>query len=531
MLHIFWFNIPIPETASFLGEPIFSFLATALAWVILALLVNLIFGRFLKWVMHNMPGEVGDITISILRKPLVILVIVFGTIQSLNTLAIPEKVMDAIELVANTIMVLVLVYLSWRVIKDIVLYYGARWARRTESRVDDILLPVLNLVGPLAIAIVASLVILPMWGVDISSILVPAGVVGLVLGLALQDPLSNIFSGISLLIESPFKTGDLVVMDGKVCQVERLGLRSTQFYSIEEHSTLFVPNRSLSNATLVNMTQPTAEQRVTLDLSIAVHSDLNVVQTRLQEIAMGNPCVLVPELAAKLPLLKRRISELNHRAQGLNPAEPGWGYLDSLARRYQDAIPKLEIEDQLNRLMLAYQEALRHLIRGIKEREIRGLTNQEIRELVEEYIAPADERVREMSTCAERWSKIPDPWINPREFWNDREVWTHRNEQLLQRWEKLKKEIRRPSEDMEMRLDDATQEMLSWLERDYKVPPYPWKTPTVSFKSFEGSSSVNLQLAFHIDNIRLEHDDRARRVKTEVAQHIREYFTDAAIWA
>jgi hypothetical protein len=180
--------------------------------------------------------------------------------------------------------------------------------------------------------------------------------------------------------------------------------------------------------------------------------------------------------------------------------------------------------------MLAYQEALRALFRAIQEREIKGLTAQEITELLVDYVGPADEKVQQLITVSTEWTRIPDPWVDHREFGNDRELWAHRNEQLRQRWAKLKREIQRPSEDMEMRLDNATQEMLDWLEREYKIPAYNWKTPNVAFVSFDGNR-VNLRLGFHVDNIRLEHLTRARRVKTELSRQIREQFIADGIWS
>jgi DNA-binding transcriptional MerR regulator len=172
---------------------------------------------------------------------------------------------------------------------------------------------------------------------------------------------------------------------------------------------------------------------------------------------------------------------------------------------------------------------LRAQVRAIKELEIKGLTREEIKELMEEFVAPADQKAKDLTASSLEWVKVPDPWVSHREYWNDRELWTNRNAQLLSRWEKLRKEIQRPSEDMEMRLDDATEEMLEWLEKEYKVPPYTWKTPRVTFLSFEGDQ-VRLSLGFHVDNIRLEHDTRARRVKTELARQIREQFIADGIW-
>jgi MscS family membrane protein len=530
MLHILWFQIFLPPQLAFLSAPIYSFVATLLVWLLIALAVNYIFFKLLRYWMRRLPGDVEDIVLGILHEPVLILLLVFGAMQAIDFLLLPESTIMTIQKIAKSITAAVLVYLGWRIVKDVLVYYGQRWAVRTESRLDDVLIPVLNLVGPLVIVIIASLIILPVWGVNVSSVLLGAGVVGLVLALALQDPLGNIFSGISLLIEAPFRTGDLIVLqDDRVCQVERLGLRSTQFYSVDEHSTIFVPNRTLTNTTLVNITQPTVEQKVHLDISVGIQYDLVNLQTKLKDIAIGHPNVVVADMQEKIPLLKKRVESL--RAQADVRPKDGRNYkmlLDE-ANKYEEAIPRLELEDQLNRHMRAYQEALRDLIRAIQDREEKGLSKAELKDLLEDYVSPADEKVQLMLETVNNWSKIPDPWVNHREFINDRMVWVQRNEQLQRRWERLKNEIRRPSEDMEMRLDDEVNVMMNWLENEYKIPPYPWKNPTVTLSGFS-DGEMQLQLWFHVDNIRLEQDTRARRVKTEIARFVLEQLSDDGIW-
>lgn len=220
---------------------------------------------------------------------------------------------------------------------------------------------------------------------------------------------------------------------------------------------------------------------------------------------------------------------MRQQAAQMSQDEPLRKLLEADADRAEEAIPKLELEDHLNRLMLAFQEALRAQFRAIQTRETKGLTVDELKEITDFYVKPADEKVHELVAVSKEWSIIADPWMNHREYMNNRELWTDRNVQLVNRWERLKKEIQRPSDDMEMRLDDATQEMLDWLEREYKIPPYPWKTPKVNFQSFDGGE-MNLRLYFHVDNIRLEHDTRAGRVKTELARQIRQELIDGGTW-
>ena len=530
MLTLLGFEIVLPPGLFFLQTPLIAFALNALAWGGIAFVVNLIFSKVLKTVARDLPGEVADILAGILRRPLLILIMLYGAVSSLKLLPLPAWLGAFIERVAYSTLTLVVLHLVGRVIKDVVVYYGEKMARKTESRVDDVVVPLLNLFGPIVIALIGALIILPLWGINVTSVLLGAGVAGLVLGLALQETLSNVFSGMSLLVEAPFKNGDLVVLpDGRICQVERLGLRSTQFYSVDEHSTIYVPNKVLSGATLVNITKPTVEQKYSIEVQVGLTANLGHVQETLRRTALAHPSVLTARMEQKIPLLRERIAFSRKRAHMLEGYDPVREKLLTEAERYEAAIPRLEKEDEVNRQLLQFEDVLRKLIRGIMIREGQGLNPSEIQELVCRYVTPADEEIEKLMTMAKDWTAIQDPWVNDRDFWDDRKLWDIRNEQLRQRWERVKREIHHPKEHMELRIDDLVKELLDWIKVEYKVVPGDWKEPEVSFKKFDGSSAL-LQVWFFVDNIRLEHDGRGRRVKTEIARHIREQFVDEGIW-
>jgi len=269
MFHILWFQIPIPPELSFLTIPLVQFLVNLAVWILIALAVNFILMRVIRFITRQLPGDLEDIVFAILKGPLILLILLLGTVRSLELLPLTESAHKIILMITYTIVTIVITHILGRTIRDVFVYYGEKWARRTASRVDDVLIPVLNLFGPVLLVLAAALIILPMWGLNVTSVLVGAGVIGLVLGLALQDTLSNIFSGLSLLVEAPFRTGDLITLgDGRIGEVQRIGIRSTQLYSISEHATIYVPNKTFVNSTLTNITKPTVDQKLNMDITV-----------------------------------------------------------------------------------------------------------------------------------------------------------------------------------------------------------------------------------------------------------------------
>lgn len=348
-------------------------------------------------------------------------------------------------------------------------YYGAKWAARTESQVDDVLVPVFSLFGPILVTIVAALLILPLWGVDISSVLVGAGVLGLVLGLALQETLGNIFSGLSLIMEAPVKKGDLILLpNGKISEVLKLGLRSTTLFSLDEQATVFKPNKSLASESIVNLTKPTAEQRYTLEFEVAMKNDMVKVKELLLSIANGHPAILSSKIPAKIEQVKKQVEFLRKQSEDQMRSSIENESLATEANANEKSIGRLEFEGKLNEQLNATKESLRNLIRAIKEREIRGLNEMERQELVCNFLSPCDKNIHEVVDLVNHWSHTEDGWLNPTDYWNLVKIWEARKEILEIHWQGFKKAMQDPNDRLDTRLDDMAAKFIDWIDNDFR---------------------------------------------------------------
>lgn len=530
MVNLPGLQIPLPPEIAFLASPLIDFFLNLLLWLLIAAATNFILQRILRPLARRVPGELEDILLGILRRPVVILIVACGINLSLAFLPLASESVNIIRLIFNTLVTVVIAHIMGRIIRDVLIYYGDKWARRSQSRVDDVLVPIINLFGPVIIIIAVAFIILPMWGADISSILVGAGVVGLVLGLAFQDNLSNIFSGIGLLVEAPFRTGDLINLpDGRICEIERIGIRSTQMYSVSEHATIYVPNKILASEILTNITKPTLDQKYALDITIKPDIDLAAVQETLRRIAEAHPAVLVYDMSEKIPLLRAKIARLRSRAESLTPENSARSRLLEEADRNERTIPRLELEGQLNCEIAKLIETLRKLIRDLRVREDHGLNETERKEIGSNFLALLDQQVEIISGLVKKWTEAEDAWLNPSEYWHLRRTWDVRNEQFQLQWQRVRKAINHPDDEQELRLDDLATQMIQWVKHEYKSVPPVWKNPTVSLKAFDGAFT-RLQLWFYVDNVRLEHDERPRRVFSEIAIHARETLMEMGAW-
>lgn len=137
----------------------------------------------------------------------------------------------------------------------------------------------------------AAIVYSQVWGADLSGALTALGLGGLVLGLALQEPLGNLFSGIMLLMERPFEVGDEIEVGDTTGTVQEINWRSVHVMS-PGGITRIIPNSSLNGQTITNYSRPLRQRAETLEFGFGYDDPPNKVRSVLEEVARGTPGVL-----------------------------------------------------------------------------------------------------------------------------------------------------------------------------------------------------------------------------------------------
>lgn len=170
------------------------------------------------------------------------------------------------------LIVLLLFYFIWRLINGAVL---SRWKHlfdRTSAAFAETLLKF----SILSIGVLAAL---SAAGIQTAAVLASLGVVGLTIGFAARETLSNIISGILIFLDRPFTIDDLVEIDGHYGRVERITLRSTRIVT-EDGKMLAVPNTEVMTKTVISYTN-FPHLRLDVAVTIAVTEDLERVRALL----------------------------------------------------------------------------------------------------------------------------------------------------------------------------------------------------------------------------------------------------------
>ena len=143
----------------------------------------------------------------------------------------------------------------------------------------------------LLVVIGAAIVLSVVWRQDLGGLIAALGVGSIVLGLALQETLGNLMSGIALFFERPFSVGDWISVGGKSGQVVQISWRSVHLRTAQRN-LLVLPNSALGRETITNYSQPTDQQMLQLSFSFGLDAPPNRVKAMLVDVAREIPLIM-----------------------------------------------------------------------------------------------------------------------------------------------------------------------------------------------------------------------------------------------
>lgn len=138
---------------------------------------------------------------------------------------------------------------------------------------------------------ISTIIVLQLWGLDLSSLTILASALGVGIGFGLQDIAKNFGSGLVLVFERPIQVGDFVEVGDFKGTVERIGARSTEIRTLD-HVSIIVPNSRFLENEVINWSHHNPVSRLHIPVGVAYHSDPQIVQAALLEAAQNHPDVL-----------------------------------------------------------------------------------------------------------------------------------------------------------------------------------------------------------------------------------------------
>ena len=237
--------------------------------------VSLMLGKTLYYLSKTIGRKIvgktksryDDIILDIIEEPIVMLLFTLGIYIAALTLKMSEGMFSFIT---NAIEIAITIAIAWfilRFVDNLIEHFIVPLTSGTESDLDDHLVPILRKLSKTVVIVLSALIIISNFGYNISSVLAGLGIGGLAFALAAKDMLANLFGGVSILTDKPFKIGDRVRVDEIDGYVREIGLRSTRIETLDG-TQMIVPNAKIADSVVENVSAEKARKtKMTLGLT------------------------------------------------------------------------------------------------------------------------------------------------------------------------------------------------------------------------------------------------------------------------
>lgn len=230
---------------------LYSFLA-ALAGFIAKWLVTNFLAKLLE-IAEKTKIKFNIILIKAITKPAGWACLIIGIYVAAKILPIPTEPVDLrrfIDALARGISALIVVWAASGLLDGIMDQWEEK-AKRTETRLDNQLVPIVRSAGKTFLYIVGFVLILQNLGYSVTSLLAGLGLGGMAIALASKDTVANLFGSIVIFIDKPFQVGDWIEFGGVEGTVEEVGLRTTKIRTFANSLTT-TPNAVFTNTSINN---------------------------------------------------------------------------------------------------------------------------------------------------------------------------------------------------------------------------------------------------------------------------------------
>ncbi len=274
-----------------LSIPYVQALGVALLSVIGAWLVEWGITRTIAVAASKTKTDLDDAIVEIIRRPIFLSLLLYGLSWSVDLLKLAEGLSAPMTSLLETLAIVIWTMAVIRVGTLVLQSWSAK--ARERSMLQPRTLPVFDMVLKTMVIAASFYFVFLAWDIDLTAWLASAGILGVAVGFAAKDTLANLFSGIFILADGPYKVKDWIVLDNDLRgEVTHIGIRSTRVLTNDDVE-ITVPNAIIGNAQVLNETGgPYVRQRVRVKFSVAYGSVLEQVREVVLAGLVGTPHVM-----------------------------------------------------------------------------------------------------------------------------------------------------------------------------------------------------------------------------------------------
>jgi small-conductance mechanosensitive channel len=264
-----------------LFKTLFAIVISYIVWLILLRILAV----FEKKIQKTDNIQINTRIFRVIRRALF-----YGVILATGTYLIRLFNIGLLEKIFHSLMIILLATPVKDGLLIVLEYIEKNIVDRTKTKVDDVILDLLNKFSGAIIYATAVILALDVLGMNVMPFIAGAGVAGIAIGFAAKDTLSNLIAGVLLIIDRPFEIGDRIEVwsapSGSATwgDVIDIGLRATKIKTTD-HIIIIIPNNEIMKRDIVNYTSISTKIRVRINVGVAYDADIEKAKDLIKDVA------------------------------------------------------------------------------------------------------------------------------------------------------------------------------------------------------------------------------------------------------
>ncbi len=239
--------------------------------------IALVLDKGFKRLTRRTRTGLDDVLVEVLRVPLywLLIAVTLRILTNAFSFYLPPSIERRLPDVFYVLHFMAGFLFIWRLVDRLSIWYGKEIARRTETNLDEQLMPFFRRVMLIVVALVGSITLLSHFGVNVTAMVTTLGIGSLAIALAAQTALSDAINGFLIMVDRPFRVGDRIeILDLNTWgDVVDIGLRSTRVRT-RDNRMVIVPNSVIGQSLVVNHSYPNETYRIQTEVGVAYGTDI-----------------------------------------------------------------------------------------------------------------------------------------------------------------------------------------------------------------------------------------------------------------
>jgi small-conductance mechanosensitive channel len=292
----------VDSLSDLISDQVSNIVENPFAGAVLILIAAILLGKVVDgllratlsvWVKRS-DTPLDDLALQHLSGPIVKTTVLYGFWVSAVHLELDDT--SARLFVSRVIQTLLVMIWSFGVLSLVSAFLRHASTKRDKYKlIEGRTFPLFSNLTKVALVGVAIYGVILVWGVNTSAWLASAGIATFAISFAAQDTLSNLFAGVFIIADAPYRIGDYIVLDsasgGTRGEVTSIGLRSTRVVTRDDIE-ITIPNAVIGGAQIINQTAgPSPKMRLRVPVGVAYDTDVDRLRAILLEVAEADPLV------------------------------------------------------------------------------------------------------------------------------------------------------------------------------------------------------------------------------------------------